>query len=226
MSLTANKTARTSGTQYLSFGDISVVHTGYGQIVVAPKAKTREPEKWERKERMAETLPRRTRYLTGKAPKGKKAASGREAYASVIDGWVEEQEEKTAPTKKQAAPNAAPTAEALAMHAEHSEFLDRMSRGEEAPISRLTAMRAQVAWQEIWKATGYAINIPAACAGPDGKMFYSWDRGRHHLELEIFPGAVAEFFYRDRETGTLWGEDYRIGDPLPSEAVAKLQFFI
>ena len=57
-------------------------------------------------------------------------------------------------------------------------------------------------------------------------MFYSWDKGRHHLELEIIPGKVAEFFYRDRETGTLWGEDYTIGDVLPSEGVDKLELFI
>ena len=30
----------------------------------------------------------------------------------------------------------------------------------------------------------------------------------------------------DRETEQLWGEDYRIGDPLPPEVVTKFRYFI
>ena len=56
-------------------------------------------------------------------------------------------------------------------------------------------------------------------------MFYSWDSGRHHLELEIIPGQPAEFFYRDRETEQFWGEDYTIGDRLPTRVVEKLSLF-
>jgi hypothetical protein len=45
------------------------------------------------------------------------------------------------------------------------------------------------------------------------------------LELEIIPGQPAEFFYRDRESGELWAEDYAIGDPLPATAISKLKLF-
>jgi len=69
------------------------------------------------------------------------------------------------------------------------------------------------------------IAVPAACTGPDGEMFYSWDSGRHHLELEIIPGKPAEFFYRDRETEMVWGEDYIIGTSLPAAVVDKLSLF-
>jgi hypothetical protein len=72
---------------------------------------------------------------------------------------------------------------------------------------------------------GFALPIPAACTGPDGQMLYTWDRGKHHLELEIIPGQSAEYFYRDRETGELWGEDYTIGDPLSPDAIRKLKLF-
>jgi hypothetical protein len=56
-------------------------------------------------------------------------------------------------------------------------------------------------------------------------MFYAWNCGRHHLELEIVPGRPAEFFYRDRETEEFWGEDYEVGAPLPAEVVSKLPLF-
>ena len=68
--------------------------------------------------------------------------------------------------------------------------------------------------------------VPAACTGPDGEMFYSWDRGHHHLELEIIPGKPAEFFYRNRETEELWGEDYIVGNALSAEAIHKLKLIV
>jgi hypothetical protein len=57
-------------------------------------------------------------------------------------------------------------------------------------------------------------------------MFYSWDRGKHHMELEIIPGQPAQFFYRNRETGQLWGEDYTIGTAVPAEALQRFKLFI
>jgi hypothetical protein len=108
---------------------------------------------------------------------------------------------------------------------EHMAFLKRVSMGENSPITPQTALLAQKAWQKIWKATDCKMPVPAACTGPDGEMFYSWDCGRHHLELEIIPGKPAEFFYRDRETEYFWGEDYNIGESLSPEAVEKLKLF-
>jgi hypothetical protein len=108
----------------------------------------------------------------------------------------------------------------------HLEFLDRVTKGESPPITIETAELARSAWQLIWQESGYRMPVPAACTGPDGEMFYSWDRGRHHLELEIIPGQPAEFFYRDRETGEFWGEEYTIHDPLPSKILARLTLFM
>ena len=112
-------------------------------------------------------------------------------------------------------------------HREHLDYLKRVSTlGNPPPISLETARLARIAWFAIWSASDSAMPVPAACTGPDGAMFYSWDKGRHHLELEIIPGKVAEFFYRDRETGTLWGEDYTIGNPLPPEIIEKFVLFV
>jgi hypothetical protein len=105
----------------------------------------------------------------------------------------------------------------------HLEYLKQVSTvGNPPPISEQTARLAEIAWQEIWKASRYTMPVPAACTGPDGEMCYSWDRGPHHLELEIIPGRPAEFFYRDRSSEQVWGEDYEIGERLSDEAVAKL----
>ncbi len=114
---------------------------------------------------------------------------------------------------------------AFAKHMQHREYLKRVSTGERALITPQTASLALKAWRLLWMTSGGRLPVPAACTGPDGEMFYSWDCGRHHLELEIIPGQPAEFFYRDRETEYFWGEDYTIGDPLPAELVAKLPFF-
>ena len=114
---------------------------------------------------------------------------------------------------------------ALAKHMEHMQYLARVSTGERTPITPETAELARNAWFQIWKASGSRISVPAACTGPDGEMFYSWDRGRHHLELEIIPGEPAEFFYRDRETEDYLGVDYTVGQPLPSGIAAKLGLF-
>ncbi len=117
------------------------------------------------------------------------------------------------------------SAKAFTMHMEHLSFLKHVSTGERPSITPDTARSASMAWRLIWKASDYKMPVPAAGTGPDGEMFYAWNAGRYHLELEIIPGQPAEFFYRDRETGEFWGEDYEVGAPLPPKIVAKLGLF-
>lgn len=74
-------------------------------------------------------------------------------------------------------------------------------------------------------ASDHRLPAPASCSGPDGVMFYSWDRGRYHLEIEILPDDTAEFFYRDRETEEFWGVDIAVGDPIPTKVVEILGLF-
>jgi len=117
-------------------------------------------------------------------------------------------------------------ARAFIMHMEHLKYLREVSTGNDPLISPDTALLAVRAWRLIWAASNGKMPIPAACTGPDGQMLYAWDQGRHHLELEIIPQRPAEFFYKDRETRELWGEDYTIGDPIPAEAVERFKFFM
>lgn len=119
------------------------------------------------------------------------------------------------------------TGKLFVKHWKHVKYLVEVStKGDTPLISRQTASRAKEAWMAILEATDYRMPVPAACTGPGGEMFYSWDRGRHHLELEIIPGGPAEFFYRDRETEDLWGEDYEVGTTLAPPMIEKLNLFL
>jgi hypothetical protein len=117
------------------------------------------------------------------------------------------------------------TAKASAMHVEHLDFLKRVSSGDEPAITPETASRAAIAWRQIWSASGGKIPVPSACTNADGKVFYSWDSDRYHLDLDIIPGEPAGFFFCDRQTHKYFYEDYQIGSPLPEVVVAKLNHF-
>jgi hypothetical protein len=90
-------------------------------------------------------------------------------------------------------------------HARQLEFLREVD-------DRAVAVEAAYLSGVLHGATGGRMPIPAACTGPEGTMFYSWDCGRHHLELEIAPGEPAYFFYGhgDRESGGTWSQKYAI----------------
>lgn len=90
-------------------------------------------------------------------------------------------------------------------------------------ISSQTAELARQVWSDILKVTCCSMPVPSASTSPDGTMFFSWDRDDHHFELEVFPpDRPSELFYRNRATGELWGEDYKIGDNLSSDAIVRL----
>lgn len=112
------------------------------------------------------------------------------------------------------------------MNAEHLAWLTKVSTRDSPLISPETAAKAALVCDMIRDATGGRMPVPAGCTGPDGQMFYSWDRGRHHLELEIVPGESDDWFYRDRESrDDHWLVEYNVGDPLPDEVLAAMGFF-
>ena len=92
-------------------------------------------------------------------------------------------------------------------------------------ISHEAATTALIVWNEISK-TLRALPVPDAAPGPEGQLLYTWNRGEHHLELEIFPEAPAEFFYYNRASEETWQEDYRVGEPLSEAALARLSLFL
>ena len=107
----------------------------------------------------------------------------------------------------------------------HMQYLQRVSEGAVPLISPETASKAWELWLDIRHVAGRSMPVPAAATGPDGEMFYSWDNGRHHLEVELIPNKAIEFFYQDRESGSYWAEDYTAGSPMPATVTQAVQLF-
>ena len=66
------------------------------------------------------------------------------------------------------------------------------------------------------------IRIPQAGPTPDGSFQLVWDRGEHHVEVDVYPEGHLEWFYRNRRTGEVEGADEQIGD-LPPLLVKHLE---
>jgi hypothetical protein len=93
-------------------------------------------------------------------------------------------------------------------------------------ITPRVARLAWNAWTSLSNSTGNALLVPDACPGPDGQLLYTWDRGEHHLELEIFSDAPAEFFYENNSSGEVGEATLIIGEPIPAEALDRLRLFV
>jgi hypothetical protein len=56
----------------------------------------------------------------------------------------------------------------------------------------------------------------------DGSLLMAWDRGHHHLDLEVLPNGTVEWFYLDRASDRAEGEDVEAGGDLPGDFTARL----
>ena len=116
------------------------------------------------------------------------------------------------------------SAKAFAMHLENLNFQKRVSSGDVAAITPATAARGEGLAPDLGSLRRQDSR-PSACTNADGKVFYSWDSGRYHLDMDIVPDEPAGIFFCDREQDEYWYEDYQIGSPLPEAVVAKLNLF-
>ena len=82
------------------------------------------------------------------------------------------------------------------------------------------------AWTALSNSTGNALLVPDACPGPDGELLYTWDRGEHHLELEIFADTPAELFYENELSGEIGEATLVIGEPVAAEVLNRLRLFV
>ncbi len=60
------------------------------------------------------------------------------------------------------------------------------------------AGRVRKLWSDLERET--SCPIPHAGPTPQGSFIMSWDRDRHHLEVELFAEGRHEWFYCDRKT--------------------------
>jgi hypothetical protein len=104
-----------------------------------------------------------------------------------------------------------------------SYYLGELSRS--GLIDQYMAVLAWKAWNQLRTVTPCLL-VPDASPGPDGQVLYTWDHEQDYLELEIFPSGAAEFFYRNRASGQLWGYDYKVGElNFPQEVKDRLALF-
>jgi len=103
-------------------------------------------------------------------------------------------------------------------------YLDQAVReyGATEQVSQL----AWRAWVLMNRAMSNQLSVPNAHTAIGGQILYTWDRGAHHFELEIFPDAPSEFFYLNRETDEDWDYIYNVGDQMADALVEKLSLFI
>jgi hypothetical protein len=106
---------------------------------------------------------------------------------------------------------------------EHRLYLERVVR--EGEICHQLSETAWDILMDMLDIVGPDLEIPDAITGTDGKLFYTWKRDAHYLELEMRSDGTGEFFFRNSKSGDIWSEDFRLGEPLPLKAIAKLRLF-
>jgi hypothetical protein len=67
------------------------------------------------------------------------------------------------------------------------------------------AAAVQAFWSQLTVALEQRPEIPIAGPTEQASFIVVWDHGRHHFEVEFFPGETAEWFYRDRQTESFQG---------------------
>lgn len=70
------------------------------------------------------------------------------------------------------------------------------------------------------------LEVPDACPGESDDFMFLWSKGEHHLECEIFGDGAVEFFYRNRATDEVWGEDITLESKLTPAIMKKLMLFV
>jgi hypothetical protein len=82
------------------------------------------------------------------------------------------------------------------------------------------------ALKSLFEATGRCLEVPDACPGSKDNFMYTWSESEHYLECEIFATGEIEFFYRNRNTGEVWGEDTTLEQGFSTDILEKASFFI
>ncbi|MGG6295236.1 hypothetical protein ACQ4M4_12675 [Leptolyngbya sp. AN02str] len=87
------------------------------------------------------------------------------------------------------------------------------------------AWRVWVALREQFEARRLALEVPSACPGSRDNFMYTWSNAEHYFECEIFGSGEVEFFYRNRRTEKVYGEDTTLEDGFSSDTIEKLALF-
>ena len=101
----------------------------------------------------------------------------------------------------------------------------RLETGEEK-ISLTLLDNALLVWQKLREHfSDKCLEIPDACPGHRSNFMYTWSTGEHYLECEIFVNGDVEFFYKNKKTREIWGEDNSIDCRFSRDIWDKLELF-
>ena len=78
----------------------------------------------------------------------------------------------------------------------------------------------------LFQARGQWLEVPDACPGSKNNFMYTWSKSEHYLECEIFGTGEIEFFYRNRNTGEVWGDDTTLDQRFSRDILDKASLFI
>jgi hypothetical protein len=84
-------------------------------------------------------------------------------------------------------------------------------------------------WQKlssIFSKQGFYLSVPDACPGQNNNFMYTWSKDEHYLECEVFGSGEVEFFYKNRATDDVWGEDTVLEDEFSSNILDKVALFV
>lgn len=63
---------------------------------------------------------------------------------------------------------------------------------------------------QLWvklTATGIVIRLPLAQSTEEGGIFFAWDEGPHHLDIDLLTNGKLEWFYRHCDSGVHAGDE-------------------
>ena len=84
---------------------------------------------------------------------------------------------------------------------------------------------AEKVWDNL-KAIYADLAVPDACPGNENNFMYAWNKGEHYLECEIFDTGEVEFFYKQRSTQEIWGEDATLESTFSDDILEKVSIFV
>jgi len=117
-------------------------------------------------------------------------------------------------------------------HQELKAYLDTLRpQANSTGIEGFTISVLDTAWQtweklkEYFLLKGLSLEIPDACPGQSDNLMYAWSKGEHYLECEIFGNKELEFFYQNRNTSEVWGEDTSLEQEFSAAVLEKVALF-
>ena len=86
--------------------------------------------------------------------------------------------------------------------------------------------KADQVWKNlrsVFSSKNKCLEVPDACPGYNDNFMYTWSKGEHYLECEIFGSGEVEFFYRTNND--VWEEDIKIGQDFSTAIIEKVALF-